>query len=516
MTAFNGGSGRDLPAPKRLYQAIRDAPQPGRHGNEIAQRHHAGSRLTKLSTEVPTRGKRPELAAMPSDSLPPPSEREQPETVTSALTLPKSTSPEGRAKGRPSVRAGSPSRTDALTGVDPLPGHLDRWLASRGAELVGVRRHLHAHPELSGQEFETTALVARELEVAGLSPRVLPKGNGVICDIPGSGESDRVIALRADLDALPLQDIKDVPYRSTVDGACHACGHDVHTTVLLGTGLMLAQLAERGELPGRVRLLFQPSEEVIPSGAPEVIAAGGLKDVSAIFALHCAPQLPVGLLGIRSGPMTAAADMVDITLRGPGGHTARPHLTSDLVHALSRVVVDVPALLDRRVDPRAGVSMVFGAVHAGEAANAIPSVGRARATVRVLNRDAWHEVPGLISKLIDDVVTGTGAQAEVVYHRGVPPVINDRHAAAVVASAAGAALGAERVVEAEISMGGEDFAFYLEQVPGAMMRLGVGVPGAEVLGDIHQAGFDVDERAIGNGVRVMVHTALGALAAPAL
>jgi amidohydrolase len=396
-------------------------------------------------------------------------------------------------------------------GADPLPGQLDRWLASRGAELVAVRRHLHAHPELSGQEFETAAMVARELAVAGLSPRFLPKGNGVICDIPGSEDNDRVVALRADIDALPLPDIKDVPYRSTVEGACHACGHDVHTTVLLGTGLALAQLAERGELPGRVRLLFQPSEEANPSGAPEVIAAGGLKHVAAIFALHCAPQLPVGLVGVRSGPFTAAADLVDITLRGRGGHTARPHLTADLVHALGRVIVDVPSLLDRRVDPRAGVSMVFGAVRAGEAANAIPIEGHARATVRVLNREAWREVPELITKLIRDVVAGTGAEAEISYRRGVPPVINDRLATAVIAGAAGAALGPDRVVEAEISMGGEDFAFYLEQVPGAMIRLGVGAPGADANLDIHQSSFDVDERAIGHGVRVMVHTALAAL-----
>jgi amidohydrolase len=229
-------------------------------------------------------------------------------------------------------------------GADPLPGHLDRWLASRGEELVSVRRHIHAHPELSHQEFETAALVARELAAAGLQPRLLPKGNGVICDI---GRGDRVVALRADMDALPMPDVKDVPYRSTVDGVAHACGHDVHTTILLGVGLALAQLADRGELPGRVRLLFQPAEEAVPSGAPEVIAAGGLKDVSSIFALHCAPQLPAGLVGVRSGPFTAAADVVEVRLTGRGGHTARPHLTADLVHALGRVVVDVPSLLDR-------------------------------------------------------------------------------------------------------------------------------------------------------------------------
>ena len=153
-----------------------------------------------------------------------------------------------------------------------------------------------------------------------------------------------------------------MPYRSTVAKVAHACGHDVHTTVLLGLGLALAQLDEQGELPGRVRLIFQPAEEYVPSGAPEVIASGALKDVVAIFALHCYPQLPAGLVGVRSGPFTAAADTVEVRLTGPGGHTARPHLTADLVHALGRVIVDVPALLDRRVDPRAGVSMVWGAV----------------------------------------------------------------------------------------------------------------------------------------------------------
>jgi len=393
-------------------------------------------------------------------------------------------------------------------GADPLPGQLDRWLIARGAELVAIRRHIHAHPELSYAEFETAALVARELAVAGLSPHLLPRGNGVVCDI---GEGDRVIAFRADLDALPLQDTKDVPYRSTVEKVAHACGHDVHTTVLLGLGLALAQLNEQGELPGRVRLIFQPAEEFVPSGAPEVIASGALKDVVAIYALHCYPQLPAGLVGVRSGPFTAAADTVEVRLSGPGGHTARPHLTADLVHALGRVVVDVPALVDRRIDPRAGVSMVWGSVHAGEAFNAIPAEGRATGTVRILSREAWREAPELITQLIRDVVAPTGAEVEITYQRGMPPVINDRMATAVIAGAAGAALGADRVVEAEISMGGEDFSFYLDHVPGAMIRLGTGVAGSDKRFDLHQGSFDVDESCIGYGVRVFVHTALAAL-----
>jgi amidohydrolase len=464
------------------HQAKCDTVRSTSHENDVALRYQSGATLSEART-----GRAAHI------------DRERELTVTSALSLPSNSS----------LTAAWP---ETPAGADPLPGQLDRWLASRGAELVAVRRHIHAHPELSHQEFETAALVARELKLAGLSPKMLPKGNGVICDI---GVGDRVIALRADLDALPLPDTKDVPYRSTVENVTHACGHDVHTTVLLGTGLALAKLAERNELPGRVRLLFQPAEENMPSGAPEVIAAGGLRDVSAIYALHCAPLLPVGLVGVRSGPFTAAADKIEVRVTGRGGHTARPHLTADLVHALGRVIVDVPSLLDRRVDARAGVSMVWGAVHAGDAANTIPGEGVVRGTVRVLNRDAWREVPNLLTELVHSVVAGTGAEVEVKYTRGVPPVVNDRLATAIVAGAAGAALGPERVVEAEISMGGEDFSFYLEQVPGTMIRLGCGIPGSDQKFDIHQSAFDVDERSIGYGVRVMVHTALAALSAGA-
>src|SRR5947209_14189111 len=366
----------------RPYQGKRDATQPGRHRNEIAQRHHHGARLSQL---------------LPTD-------RDQVEAVTRALTRPTTPGPANPRPDRAAAASLTASWPELPSGADPLPGQLDRWLAARGAELVAVRRHIHAHPELSGQEFETAALVARELAVAGLSPRFLPKGNGVICDI---GEGDPVVALRADLDALPLPDTKDVPYRSKVDGACHACGHDVHTTILLGTGLALAQLAERGELPGRVRLLFQPSEEVFPSGSPEVIAAGGLKDVTSVFGLHCAPQLPTGLVGVRSGPLTAAADVVEIRVSGPGGHTARPHMTADLVYALSRAVVEVPSLLARRVDPRAGVSLMFGVLNAGTAPNAIPIEGVAKGTVRVLSKEAWQDLPDLVPTLIRDVISGS-------------------------------------------------------------------------------------------------------------
>ena len=391
-----------------------------------------------------------------------------------------------------------------------LRARLTDWLARHEAELVGLRRNIHAHPELSGQERATAALVAERLRAAGLQPRLLPEHNGVICDV-GTGE--RVVALRADLDALPLPDIKDVPYRSTVANVCHACGHDVHTTILVGVGRVLAELDRAGALPGRVRLIFQPSEERPPAGAPTVIAAGGLTDVRAIFALHCYPHLPAGHAAVRTGPITAAADMIEVRLSGPGGHTARPHLTVDLAYALGRIVVEVPALLSRRLDPRAGASVVFGAVHVGETYNVIATEGYARGTVRVLSPDGWRVLPDLVPHLVREVAAGTGAEVHVEYVRGVPPVVNDRATTAIVEAAAREALGPDRVVEAEVSMGGEDFAFYLQHVPGTMVRLGVGRPGAAEVVDIHQPAFDVDESAIGHGVRIMVHTALAALAA---
>jgi amidohydrolase len=401
------------------------------------------------------------------------------------------------------------SRSDnAATSV--LVGQL---LGALQTELIGVRRHIHAHPELSGCEVKTTSLVAKRLRAAGLRPRLLPslagrsRRTGLLCDI---GRGDRVIALRADLDALPLMDVKDVPYRSTVDNACHACGHDVHTTTLLGAGLVLAELNRRGQLPGRVRLIFQPSEEKAPFGSLQVIEAGGLSDVESIFALHCNPQLQVGTVGVRSGVFTAAADHVHVQLTGPGGHTARPHLTVDLVHALGTMVSHVPAVLSDRVGADSTVSMVFGTINAGSAANAIPSVGTASATVR--SYDRTDALPGMLEEIVSAAVADTGAVATIDYVQGVPPVVNDEAATALLAAAATRVLGAANVVQAELSMGAEDFSFYLGRVPGAMFRLGTRRRGQKQIVDIHQPAFDVDEAAITVGARVFVQTVLDALA----
>src|SRR6478752_1208406 len=228
-------------------------------------------------------------------------------------------------------------------------GELDTFLAGREQELIDFRRDLHMHPELAFAEYRTTQRVADRLTAAGLVPSVLPRGTGLICEV-GSGDGPTV-ALRADIDALPVPDEKDVPYSSTVPGVCHACGHDVHTTILVGTGLFLAQQAAAGLLPGRVRLIFQPAEE-LPGGALEVMASGGISGVDRIFGLHCDPRVDVGKVGLKTGPITSACDKVSIRVSGPGGHTARPHLTADLVFALAKILTELPAGLSRRVDPR--------------------------------------------------------------------------------------------------------------------------------------------------------------------
>jgi len=336
----------------------------------------------------------------------------------------------------------------------------------------------------------------------------LPKGTGLIVDV-GDPAKGPVVALRADLDALPIQDEKAVPYRSTVPNVCHACGHDVHTTILVGTGLFLAARAQEGSLPGRVRLIFQPAEEV-PGGALDVLAAGGIADVDRIFALHCDPRLDVGKVGIRTGPITAACDKITVRVTGPGGHTARPHLTADLVYALGKIITELPAALTRRVDPRSSLSLVWGRVSAGTAANAIPDDGVVEGTVRCLDDEAWQAAPDLLKALIDSVAGAYGVLAELSYQRNVPPTVNEAVSAAMLSTAAQRVLGADSVAPTPQSLGGEDFAWYLESIPGALARLGTRTPGSASL-DIHQAAFNVDERAIGMGIKLMAETSLTAL-----
>jgi len=374
-------------------------------------------------------------------------------------------------------------------------------------ELIALRRDLHAHPELGRRETRTTRVVAERLDQAGLSPRLLP-GTGLVCDVGAHGP---MIALRADLDALPLPDETGLPWSSTVEGVSHACGHDLHTAAVLGAGLALSDLHREGGLPGRVRLIFQPAEELMPGGALDVIAAGGLDGVDRAYALHCDPHTDVGQVGSRVGPITAASDHVVVRLTGHGGHTSRPHLTEDVVFALAQVVTGLPAVLSRRLDPRAGVAMVWGRIAAGVASNAIPSRGEVAGTFRCLDSSVWASAGALITESVQEIVRPYGVTAEVEHARGVPPTVNDADAVEIIEGAVRTELGEHSVVLTPQSLGGEDFAWLLEKMSGAMVRLGTRTSGGHTY-DLHRPDFVLDERALLLGARVLVATVLRDLA----
>ena len=385
--------------------------------------------------------------------------------------------------------------------------HLERAVTAVGDELVDLRRDLHAHPELAWEEERTTSLVAKRLDEAGVRVQLLPR-SGLIADL--GPEEGPVVALRADLDALPVDDRSGEPWASTVPGIAHACGHDVHTAALVGAGIALAELEQAGELSGRVRLLFQPAEEIMPGGALELIAGGALEEVVHVYGLHCDPTVDVGEVGLREGPITGAADALTIRLTGRGGHTSRPHLTEDLTYAVGKLVTDLPGALSRRLDPRAGASLVWGMVRAGSAKNVIPAHGEVAGTLRMLDAVAWADAEDLVRELIDQILAPYGVGAQVSYVRGVPPVVNETVSTALLAGAVSGVLGPTGLVSTPQSLGGEDFAWYVESVPGAMGRLGTRTPGGHTY-DLHQGDLVVDERAIGVGAKVLAAVALTTL-----
>jgi amidohydrolase len=394
-----------------------------------------------------------------------------------------------------------PTPTDASATIDAV---VDKY----ADDLVELRRDLHAHPELSWAEHRTTEVLVRRLTEAGLEVS-RPTATGLMAEV---GEGDRVVALRADLDALPVDDTSGVPWASTTPGVAHACGHDVHAAGLFGAALALHELHHRGQLPGRVRLVFQPAEEVMPGGALQMMENGALEGVERIFMLHCDPSLEVGELGLRDGPLTGAADAISVRLSGRGGHTSRPHLTEDLTFALGKLVTELPAIVSRRMDPRAGVSIVWGMVRAGSAHNVVPGGGYAAGTVRMLDAVAWADAEALIRVLIDEIVAPYGVTAEVDYRRGVPPVVNDHASTELLAAAVSRVVGEAGHVSTAQSLGGEDFGWYLERVPGAMARLGTRTPDGPRY-DLHQGNLVVDERATPLAAKVLAEAALGSLVA---
>jgi amidohydrolase len=369
--------------------------------------------------------------------------------------------------------------------------------------VVTLRRAIHRQPELAHVEYKTTELVVDTLRGDGLSPRTRTPRTGLTVEI-GSGRP--AVGFRADLDALPIQEPQGLDFRSEIPAVMHACGHDVHTAV--GTGVALA-LARLEPLPGKVRVIFQPAEETFPGGGQEMVREGAADGLDSIIAFHVDPTIAAGRVGLRSGAVTASADRFYITLEGPGGHTARPHRTVDLIYAAGKVITDLPALIDRLTDSRAPLALVFGKVAGGTADNVIPTTVELSGTCRTLDRAAWEEMPALLERLIQEIAAPTGAKATFHFQRGIPPVVNDEGVVAICREAIAHNLGLEAVTVSPTSMGAEDFARFTEAVPGALLRLGARPPGRDV--DLHSSAFQVDEGALETGLRAGVSAILALL-----
>ncbi len=398
-----------------------------------------------------------------------------------------------------------------MTWLEEFDELVDAFLDHHSGELIALRRHLHAYPELSGSEFATTDVLIERLAGAGLDPRRLESGTGLVCDV-GVPSDDRapLVALRADIDALAMADESASAHRSRTPGIAHACGHDAHTTIVLGAGLLLTTLLGRPGFPdGAVRLIFEPSEEKLPGGAVRIVEDGHLKGVGSIYGVHCDPKLDAGQIGISAGPITSASDLVEIDLHGPGGHTARPEDTVDLVAVAARLVDELPDLVIERCAGLGPAKLVFGSFHSGDAPNVIPSTAHLKATMRTPSREVWLTAPALIADAVAELLEATGAEHTVSYSRGVPPVVNDSGAAALVEQVGEQVLGAGAVLPTYQSWGGDSFAWFLEHVPGAYTRLGVHDPASSAPRlDLHSSTFDLDEEAIAVGVRLLAAVAL--------
>jgi len=371
--------------------------------------------------------------------------------------------------------------------------------------LIEIRRHIHTHPELSAQEHKTAAFVAGVLSSSGVRVTETVGKTGVVAEVQGNGTDARLLAIRTDMDALPIEERTGLEYASREQGIMHACGHDVHTTVGLGTAMILAQLAS--ELPGNVRLLFQPAEE-IAQGAGWMIADGGMDKVTAILSLHVFPSITAGSIGVRYGALTAAADDLEIEIIGESGHGARPHEAIDAIWIAAQVITTLQQAISRTQNPLRPVVLSIGQINGGRAPNVIADRVKLLGTVRSLHPETRANLPNWITKIVSSVCDTYGARYHINYRPGVPSVQNDLALSQLVQTAAEEAFGSDRVlVLTEPSLGAEDFSMYLEHAPGTMFRLGVGYKERALNYPLHHPLFDVDESAIVTGVVTMAYSA---------
>ncbi|PSB16878.1 hydrolase [filamentous cyanobacterium CCP1] len=376
--------------------------------------------------------------------------------------------------------------------------------ATLAPRLIEIRRHIHSHPELSGQEYQTAAYVAGVLSSCGLHVQELVGKTGVVGELAGTGADRRLLAIRTDMDALPIQERTELEFASHQPGIMHACGHDVHTTIGLGTAMILSQLDE--PLPGKIRFLFQPAEETA-QGASWMIRDGVMDGVNAILGVHVFPTIPGGSVGIRYGALTAAADDMEILIRGESGHGARPHEAIDAIWIASQVITTLQQAISRTQNPLRPVVLTIGQIQGGRAPNVIADQVRLLGTVRSLHPETSAALPAWIENIVATVCQTYGAKHKLNYRRGVPSVQNDPTLTQLVEEAAEAAWGTERVqILLEPSLGAEDFSLYLDHAPGTMFRLGVGFPDQPNY-PLHHPQFQVNETSIITGVVTMAYAA---------
>jgi amidohydrolase len=369
-------------------------------------------------------------------------------------------------------------------------------------EFIQIRHYLHAHPELSYQEFKTSAFIQQKLAEMGIEYSIMAT-TGVVAIIKGTNPDSRIIALRADMDALPIQEENDVPYKSVNDGIMHACGHDVHTTCLLGAAKILNQTKANWE--GTIKLIFQLGEEKNPGGASLMIKEGVLQNPKpqGIIGMHVHPGLELGKLSFRKGRVMASADEIYITIKGNGGHAAAPHLTADTILIASQMIVSLQQIVSRNNNPTSPSVLSFCAFNGGNSTNVIPSQVKLMGTFRAMDETWRYKAHQLITKQATAIVEGMGATIDLKIDIGYPTVDNDPTLTETAWQLANEYMGSQHVQETELRMGAEDFGYYTQQIPGCFFRLGVRNEAAGIIHNVHTPKFNIDERAIETGMGMM-------------
>jgi amidohydrolase len=382
---------------------------------------------------------------------------------------------------------------------------------SYSAEVVSLRRHLHENPELSYKEFNTAKFVASTLKSFGIESKEVAT-TGLVAEIKGKNPDKKTIALRADMDALPITEANDVPYKSKVEGVMHACGHDVHTSSLLGTAKILNEL--KNEFEGTVRLLFQPGEEKNPGGASYMIHDGALKnpEPASIIGQHVFPLLPVGKIGFRSGMYMASCDEIYLKVIGKGGHGAAPELTIDPVVIASHIIIALQQVISRNASPKQPTVLTFGKIVGGTATNIIPNEVLIDGTFRAMNETWRKEGLAKIKKMAESIAEGMGGKCEVNISHGYPYLENNPEVTERIKRAAKQYVGEENVVDIDITLGAEDFAYYSQVIPASFYRIGTRNEAKGITSYVHTPTFNIDEDALAIGPGLMAWMAINELA----